>query len=91
VKVGQRVVLKARAYPETSFYGEVISVAPTATAEEEEPGGRTVLVTTQLNNTSFLLKPGMTGNAKIYCGKRRIIDLMTRRLTRYITVEFWWW
>jgi hypothetical protein len=34
----------------------------------------------------------MTGNAKILCGQRRIIDLITRRIARTFKVEFWsWW
>ncbi|MGH9748323.1 MAG: hypothetical protein ACRD6R_00160 [Candidatus Polarisedimenticolia bacterium] len=38
------------------------------------------------------LRSEMTGQAKILCGKRRILDLMTRRITRYLRVEFWsWW
>jgi len=91
VEVGQRVVLKARAFPEHSFYGQVTSIAPAAT-REDTGGGTTILVMTELDNSSLLLKPEMTGNAKIYCGKRRIFNLMTRRLTRYIRVEFWsWW
>jgi hypothetical protein len=31
----------------------------------------------------------MTGKAKIYCGKRRIITLLTRRIIGFIRVEFW--
>ena len=51
-----------------------------------------MLVTTQLDNAAGLLKPEMTGNAKIYCGKQRAIDLLTRRIVRYLRVEFWsWW
>jgi len=43
----------------------------------------------QLDNPSLLLKSETTGNAKIYCGQRRLLDLVTRRLTRYLRVEFW--
>jgi putative peptide zinc metalloprotease protein len=51
-----------------------------------------ILVTTEIDNGKGLLKPGMTGMAKIYCGQRRIIDLITRRLSRTFRVEFWsWW
>ncbi len=92
VKVGEQVFLKARAYPDTSFSGKVTSIAPTATKQDEWQTARTILVTTEIDNASRLLKPQMTGNAKILCGKRRILDLMTRRFTRYIRVEFWsWW
>jgi len=51
-------------------------------------GGKVVRVTTEIENASLLLKSQMTGNAKIYGGKRRLFDLMTRRLARYIKVEF---
>ena len=55
-------------------------------------GASTILVTTQVDNDSLLLKPGMTGQAKISCGGRRIVDLMTRRVARTVKVEFWsWW
>lgn len=92
VRLGHRVVLKARAYPGNSFSGKVTAIAPVAAKEDEGRGRKTILVTTQINNPSLLLKPEMTGNAKIFCGKRRIFDLLTRRLARYIRVEFWsWW
>ena len=105
VKVGQPVAVKARAYPERTFYGEVTSIAATATSNLEEGnpipvpalpgesgGPKAVLVTSRIDNRAHLLKPEMTGKVKIYCGGRRIIDLMTRRLARYVRVEFWaWW
>jgi multidrug resistance efflux pump len=92
VQVGQEVVVKARAYPEKSFYGKISSVATTAIKGDNGQPTRTVLVTTQIDNQSFLLKPEMTGNAKIYCGRRSIIDLVTRRFVHYLRVEFWsWW
>jgi multidrug resistance efflux pump len=92
VKLGHRVVLKARAYPGNSFSGKVTAIAPVAAKEDEGRGGKTILVTTQIDNSSLLLKPEMTGNAKISSGKRSIFDLLTRRLARYIRVEFWsWW
>jgi putative peptide zinc metalloprotease protein len=92
VRVGQAVVLKARAYPNRSFEGKVTAIAPIVTKTEDKWQERTILVTTELSNASLLLKPEMTGNAKIFCGQRRIFDLLTRRLSRYIRVEFWsWW
>lgn len=55
-------------------------------------GAKTVLVTTEIDNNSLLLKPGMTGHAKILCGRRRAIDLVRRRVARTVKVEFWsWW
>ena len=92
VQLGQPVLVKARAYPQTSFHGTVTAIAPIATKPETGPTEKTILVITQLDNPSLLLKSEMTGNAKIYCGSRRLLDLVTRRLTRYVRVEFWsWW
>jgi multidrug resistance efflux pump len=92
VEVGQKVVLKVRAYPQTTFVGKVTSIAPAVTKDDERQVERTIRVTTQIDNLSLLLKPEMTGNAKIYTGERRIVDIMTRRLARYVKVEFWsWW
>ena len=51
-----------------------------------------IRVITKIDNPSFLLKSQMTGNAKIHCGKRPMLELLTRRLVRYLRVEFWaWW
>jgi putative peptide zinc metalloprotease protein len=92
VKIGQSVVLRARALPDVSFTGSVTSISPTVAIPGEGQIERTVKVSTLLDNSSFRLKPEMTGNAKILCGRQRLIDLVTRRLSRYLRVEFWsWW
>ncbi len=92
VGVGQEVVLKARAYPQRRFQGQVASIAPIAAQPDEWSGARMVLVTTRLDNAGLLLKPEMSGNAKIYCGEQRLIELVGRRFVRFVRVEFWsWW
>ena len=92
VKIGHKVVFKARAHPGTTFEGVVIAIAPIVSKQTDWQPERTVLVSTRLDNAAGLLKPEMTGNAKIYCGDRRLIDLTIRRLVRFIRVEFWsWW
>ena len=92
VKIGHKVVIKARAFPRTTFEGQVMAVAPIVSKESDWQPERTVLVTTELDNKAGLLKPEMTGNAKVYCGKQRAIDLAMRRSVRYVRVEFWsWW
>ena len=88
---GQQVVLKARAYPGRSFAGTVKAIAP---AGIEDPGvGRKVFrVTIAMNEGSDLLKPEMTGHAKIYSREQRLYQVITRRIVRFIKVEFWsWW
>jgi multidrug resistance efflux pump len=95
VAVGQPVALKVRAYPGRTFCGRVASIgtgAQTATDARDISATRTVLVTARIDNSSLLLKPEMTGNAKVMCGSRRILDLIRRRLARTFEVEFWsWW
>ena len=92
VHIGQKVVLKARAYPHRDFEGTVTSIAPVVTEPEQAQDERRILVVTQLDNASGLLKPEMTGNAKVYCGEQRLVDIVMRRLIRYLKVEFWsWW
>jgi putative peptide zinc metalloprotease protein len=92
VVVGQPVVVKTRAFPERGFHGQVIAIAPVAMREEEAWRGRVFRVTTAIGNSDLLLRPEMTGTAKIYCGQRRLFDILTRRLARYVRVEFWsWW
>jgi multidrug resistance efflux pump len=92
VRPGQEVVLKARAYPQRRFQGQVMAIAPIAAPPDEWREERWVLVTTQLDNAGLLLKPEMSGNAKVHCGERRLIELVSRRFIRFVRVEFWsWW
>ncbi len=104
VREGQSVEMKARADPDNAFWGKVIYIATSASGRSAgaEPlsllpssGGRSpssVLIAVQIDNPSALLKPEMTGEAKVHAGRRRLIDLVVRRLARTFRVEFWsWW
>jgi multidrug resistance efflux pump len=92
VQLGQKVMLKARGYPRITFCGVVSAIAPMATKAEESTVDRSIRVSTRLDNAGLLLRSEMTGNAKIYCGRQRVFSLVTRRLVRYLRVEFWsWW
>lgn len=93
VQIGQKVTLKAQAYPRRSFEGQVVAIAPIATRPTEAwDTGRTVAVRTRLDNPAGLLKPEMTGHAKIHCGQQPLGELALRRAVRFIRVEFWsWW
>ncbi|HZN04103.1 MAG TPA: efflux RND transporter periplasmic adaptor subunit [Candidatus Polarisedimenticolia bacterium] len=92
VQVGQKVELRARSYPGRSFHGTVTSIAPTFSRGLEPSAGKSIVVTTRLDNPSLLLKPEMTGTAKIHCGQTRVLSLLTRRLSHTLRLEFWsWW
>jgi len=104
VRVGETVVLRARAYPGAEFHGTVTSIAISAAGSSESGpetplitaastsstgANKTILVTTEIENRDLLLKSEMTGFAKISCGQRRVIDLIARRIGRTVKVEFW--
>jgi multidrug resistance efflux pump len=92
VRLGQEVSLKARAYPDRSFTGKVTAIASTAMDEEEGLRRKVMRVSTEIENADLALKPQMTGFGKVNCGERRLVEIVTRRLVRFIRVEFWsWW
>jgi len=99
VQPGQRVVVRAKAYPGRTFEGKVLTIAATATGAEEGAAAqasmqreKTFRVTTAIANPGLALRPGMTGHAKVYCGERTLLEQITRGLAGYLRVEFWsWW
>jgi hypothetical protein len=86
VRPGNPVWMKARSLPAVDYQGRVDFIAPIAQTVNAQ---QMIVVRSELQNDDLLLKPEMTGVAKIYCGDRRIIDLMTRRFVRWIRTEFW--
>jgi putative peptide zinc metalloprotease protein len=92
VQLGQTVLAKARAFPDRTFTSRITAIAPVAVEDARSLGGRMIRVMTVIDNSPRLLKPEMTGTAKIYGGRRRVFELSTRRLAQYVRVEFWsWW
>jgi putative peptide zinc metalloprotease protein len=91
VRVGQPASLRLRAYPSRTFRGKVTRMAMAA-MDTGWRAERTVRVEVDLTNAEQLLRAKMTGYARIDVGERRAVDVLTRRLRRYIRVEFWsWW
>ena len=91
IEIDDNVVLKARAYPDREFTGKVTAIAPKMD-ESRVLGEKVIRVTTEIENNNLWLKTEMTGQGKIYCGERTIINIMSRRLKRFFKVEFWsWW
>ena len=86
VRPGAPVRFKARSLPSRTFEGEVLDLAPAATAGARQ---RTVLARTRIDNREGLLRAGGTGFAKIYCGDRRLGALLLRRGARVLRTEFW--
>ncbi len=89
LKEGLPVKLKVRSYPARTFWGKVSRISQMAEVE----GARKIFpVICKIENHDYLLRPGMSGHAKIFCGKKRLASLLTRRMVRYLRVEVWsWW
>ncbi|HVQ65499.1 MAG TPA: hypothetical protein VMT78_13250, partial [Terriglobia bacterium] len=85
VKQGSIVWMKVRGLRDADFEGRVDSIAVVAQPVE---GDQVIIVRSQLSGDTANLKPGMTGWARIYAGKRPIISLVTRRMYRWIKTEF---
>ncbi len=85
---GRTVKLKTRSYPGVTFSGEVTKIAGQTDQGELEP---IFVVTAEIPNPEGLIKPGMTGHAKIYCGKRPAYKIIFWRIVRWFRVEFWSW
>lgn len=88
VKRGQSVQLRVGAFPDRMFDGKVEEVSPRA-----GPGGSrgAYEVRLRIPNPTGELRPGITGYAKIYCGRRPLREVVFRRLHRYIRTEVWTW
>jgi multidrug efflux pump subunit AcrA (membrane-fusion protein) len=96
VEEGFVVWFKARGLPREDFAGRVDEIAPVA---QTVNGQQMIAIRTHLSEETGMLKPGMigengklksgmTGKARIYCGKRRIIEIMTRRMIRWVKIDF---
>ena len=86
VKPAYPILMKVRAYPTDEFEGRVDFIAPVA---ETVFNQRFIKIRTEISNEDGMLKPEMTGVAKIHAGQRRIISLMTRRIIRWVRIEYW--
>src|SRR5262249_46766766 len=99
VEVGQTVELKCRVLPFQTFHAEVVRIAPRASRAEgpatapkaargELPG--TVAVYCRLEGEDTTLRPGMTGHARVSCGRRTPGEIAGERILRFLRTEFWW-
>ncbi len=86
IEIGYPVKFKVRGYPHRSFHAEVAEIAPIA-AEGEKTS--TILIRASVDNRDRILKPGMTGIAKIYCGWTVVAHVLSRDIIRFIRTEFW--
>jgi multidrug efflux pump subunit AcrA (membrane-fusion protein) len=87
VRSGQPVALKARAHPLMTFPARLERLAPTAGRGEVQS---TVTVYCRLEDPAGSLRPGMTGHARVYTGRRPVGAILFDRAVRFLRTEFWW-
>ncbi len=99
VVAGQEVELKVRALPAERFSSRVERVAPaTLRSEEFAAGSHPVPAgTVQVNVNAYCLvrdpdgrlRSGMTGYARVRCGRRAAWSVLSDRVMRLVRTEFW--
>jgi putative peptide zinc metalloprotease protein len=82
----QSVVLRPRAVPLKRIAAHVRRVSVAADASET---GSTVTVYCALDEPSPLLRPGMSGYARIHTGKRPVGAILLDRLLRHLRTDYW--
>lgn len=90
VKPGQRVQMKFRALPYETYTGKVERIAPAAAKPDEFSVQSHVTIYCRLDSPPPNLRSGMTGYARIHCGKRAAGALLSDGVLRFLRTEFWW-
>jgi RND family efflux transporter MFP subunit len=88
VKVGEKVRLRPWANEDREITGTVTDIAPAA---QVKPSGRIVRVRASIPNADAVLRPSMTGYAKIDGEDMRVWEAFLRRIIRIVRVEMWSW
>ena len=87
VEQGQGVELKARGVPYRVFRSDVSRIAPRATKGDVQSN---VALYCRVQDPGRQLKPGMTGHARVICGKQPLARVVCDRVLRSVRTEFWW-
>lgn len=88
IPVGAIAQVKLLAYPNEQLFGKVIAIEP---ASSEQEYGRVFNLLVEVEDSQKNLRPGMSGYGKVYVGKKPLIMLLSRPLTRFVQIEFWSW
>jgi multidrug resistance efflux pump len=89
VRAGQAVEMKLRSLPFETLRGTVRAVAPVASPGKDD-GASTVTVYCRLQNAPADVRPAMTGDARITCGRAPTGAVLARRALRYVRTDLWW-
>jgi multidrug efflux pump subunit AcrA (membrane-fusion protein) len=87
VEPGQAVAIKLRTLPYDSFVTHVQRISPAAASGDVQSQ---LNVVCRFDGAPAEVRPGMTGYARIYTGRRPIGAILLDRLMRFVRTEFWW-
>ena len=86
------IKLKLRSFPDRLFKGQVSHISFSALEQTENNSPAQFAIYALVDNNDGLLKDGMSGYAKVSCGKTSLAGLIFERVKSFIRVEFWsWW
>jgi putative peptide zinc metalloprotease protein len=87
VQLGHRIEIKARSLPFQTINTTVDRIAPIVDITETESRVR---VFCRLQDPPTELRPGMSGFARVYLGRRPVGSVILDRVIRFLRFEFWW-
>ncbi len=86
------VSVKVRTFASRLFTGKVTQISGSAEMGSFGDNRARFPVYALLDNNNNLLRDGMSGYAKISCGKSSLFNILANRIKAYVRVEFWsWW
>ena len=86
VQIGQSALLRVRSYSSKTFEGNVNRISQVG-ANQETTGD--FIVAALYENPDELLRPGMSGYAKIEVGEKSAFSIFLQKIRSFIRVEFW--
>ncbi|HEV8603805.1 MAG TPA: efflux RND transporter periplasmic adaptor subunit [Tepidisphaeraceae bacterium] len=87
VRGGQQVELKLPASPYETHRGTVVRIAPSAVPGDVRSS---ITIYCSLQKSPEALRPGMSGYARICCGKQPMGLVLGDRVMRSLRTDFWW-
>lgn len=90
IHIGSAVRAKAWGYEHSTWHGTVTLIAPDA--QPDPPlNANIVRVIAEIPNPDGLLRPDMTGYAKVQTVDMPVWESFTRALMRFLLIEVWYW
>jgi multidrug resistance efflux pump len=89
ISIGSRVRAKAWGYEHTIWPGKVTLIAQDATSVQAI--GNIVRVVAEIPNSEGLLRPRMSGYAKVQTAEMPVWESFTRAAARFLLIELWSW